>query len=86
MTNNMSVGPNQFVAKCGNLRYKQVYYKVTESYVAKKITAAKDKSNKNDIMEETLHLKNPVEQYLVPHLSNTPKSTLYVINQTKKRQ
>ena len=77
----MTVGPNQ-VTKFGNLRYKQVCYKVTQSYVVKNIRAAKDTSNKNDIVEETM----PVEQYLVPHSSNTHKSMLYVINQTKKRQ
>ena len=72
MDHNSSVDLGQAKTKTGQLRYKQVFSRVTQSWVVKKIKAPKDKCYIDDIVEETLYIRQSGEKYPLPNLPKAP--------------
>lgn len=54
--------------KSGNLRYKQQFSKVTQSWVVKKITEKKDHTYKEYLMDEAFYLQNSNKKHEMPTL------------------
>ena len=60
---NSGVGLKQVETKLGELRFKQKFSKVPQSWVSKKIILKKDKIYLNHFMDEVVHLKLWIEAY-----------------------
>ena len=58
----------------GELRYKQQYSKITESWVVKNISIAKVRDYTKDITSEVEHLVSSQEECLAPDVGDVPKN------------
>ena len=90
---NAGVGLQHAKTKKGELRYKQQFLRITQSWLVKKVTDKKERIYMEDLMEETIAIKTSDKAYPVPRLKSVPKNIAptekpdkrEVINNTKTR-
>ena len=82
---NAGVGLKQTQTKIGELRFKQHFPKVTQSWFAKKIISKKDNIYLNHLMDEVAHIKLSKEEYPIPAPKNVPRNIAFVENPDKKQ-
>ena len=82
---NAVVGLKQVEFKLGELRFKQQFSKVTQSWFAKQIISNKDKIQFHLLMDEVVHLKLSKEEYLISAPRNVPKNIAFVEKLYKKQ-
>ena len=82
---NAVVGLKQVEFKLGELRFKQQFSKVTQSWFAKQIISNKDKIYFHLSMDEVVHLKLSKEEYLISAPRNVPKNIAFVEKLYKKQ-
>lgn len=58
----------------GEHRYKQQFSKVTQTWVLKKITPRKERIYLDDLMKETIYLKQSNEKFSLPKTDGIPKN------------
>ena len=71
---NTRVGLEQSKNKKGELRFKHLFSKITQSWVVKKIPETKEKSTyRNHILDEIQYIQSTSIIYETPKLVNVPK-------------
>ena len=78
-------GLKQAETKLGELRFKQQFSKVTQSWVAIKIIAKKDKIYLKHLMDEVVHLQLSSKEYPIPAPKNILKNITLVEKPDKKQ-
>ena len=71
---NAGMGLQHPKTKKGELRYKQQFSRITQSWFVKKVTDKKERIYMEDLMEETIAIKTSNMAYPVPCLKNVPKN------------
>ena len=71
---NAGMGLQHAKTKKGELRYKQQFSRITQSWFVKKVTDKKERIYMEDLMEETIAIKTSNIAYPVPCLRNVPKN------------
>ena len=82
---NAGVGLKKAETKLRELRFKQKFSKVSQSWVTKKITSKKDKIYLNHLINEVLHLKLSKEEYPILAPKNIPENIALVENPDEKQ-
>ena len=71
---NSGVGAQQATTKAGNLRFKQQYSRITDTWVLKKIASKKNRTYRYDLMEDVFYLKKSNENYPIASLHDVPQN------------
>ena len=71
---NSGVGLNQATTSNQQLRYKQQFSKVTQSWVIKKIKLPKDKVYMDHLLDEIKYMQETRDKYPTPKLNNVPSN------------
>ena len=71
---NCCSGNVQVVSKDGSLRYKQVFSRVTQSWVVKKIMKTKERPYLYFLLEKTIKITKDLNENGLPIISDIPKN------------